>query len=308
MKKAFIVGIFVCLCAAALIFRMARRGSSSEIRGHITNHAQVPAMVRSLRPVYPYSVIPGGAYSQPELAAADQKDAVVSQHYADFHVESARLVTLEADRYEFVSYRLHNQIFWTKKRLRIPKGELLLSDGEHFARARCGNRLSSTPQQPVNAMQPSTEALNMPPFSPQTLLQLPLAEVPAEKPAGPEQAAMALAPVANISRRGDGPLVNTPWWPQLGQYFPAMFTPGFIPGTPRTPTSTITPPGNDSKPPGNGLIPPNDPTPPVIPATPPPPALIPEPGTISLACIAIVGCLALLSRMTSKRLGRPRSL
>lgn len=100
------------------------------------------------RRVYRFSVIPGGAYSSEELARARRVDTVVRTHYSDFgEVITSR--KLPADTYVYVSYRKANHVFWTARKHRIPKGELVLTDGKHLARTRCGNRLSLTPQQPT---------------------------------------------------------------------------------------------------------------------------------------------------------------
>jgi hypothetical protein len=100
------------------------------------------------RKVYRFSVIPGGAYSSEEVARARRVDAVVRTHYSDFgEVVSSR--RMQADTYLYVSYRKADRVFWSIRKHRIPKGELVLTDGKHLARARCGNRLSITPQQPT---------------------------------------------------------------------------------------------------------------------------------------------------------------
>ena len=144
------------------------------------------ALVRSLRPSYPYSVIPGGVYSLRELEFADGRDTVVRSHYANFDVKNAKLVSLTDDRYQYVSYRLKDQVYWTNKKLRIPKGELLLTDGISYARARCGNRLSDKPGNAVSVNEPSSSMLSLGPVTPVTLPNLALAEPPAfgDIPAG----------------------------------------------------------------------------------------------------------------------------
>jgi hypothetical protein len=108
------------------------------------------------RKVYRFSVIPGGAYSSEEVARARRVDAVVRAHYSDFgEVVSSR--RMPADAYLYVSYRKADRVFWSVKKHRIPKGELVLTDGKHLARARCGNRLSITPQQPTLPDKPMPE-------------------------------------------------------------------------------------------------------------------------------------------------------
>lgn len=100
-------------------------------------------------PYYPYSVIPGGAHSQAELQMAVDSDSVVAKHYSDFIIENTRIVTLDEDRRYHVSYRVGDKIYWTRRVLTLHKGEQLLFDGVHYARARCGNRLSEVASTPV---------------------------------------------------------------------------------------------------------------------------------------------------------------
>jgi hypothetical protein len=126
---------------------------------------QVSAAERALRPNYPYSVIPGGAYSPEELRDSIAKDKFVKAHYTDFDAKSAHLVTLAEDRFQYVSYRLNNRILWTHKKIRIPKGEVLLTDGTHFARTRCGNRLCAGFIAPASFTLAPLEKLALPPFT-----------------------------------------------------------------------------------------------------------------------------------------------
>lgn len=110
------------------------------------------------RKVYPYSVIPGGVQGAADLKNSLTNDSVVAKHYEDFEVERARVIQLNQDRLLYVSYRLGNRVFWTNKPLLLPKGEAVLTDGEHLARTRCGNRLSEAPAGPVLAAGPEFEA------------------------------------------------------------------------------------------------------------------------------------------------------
>ena len=104
---------------------------------------------RERRPAYPYSVIRGGAYSSLELDHALERDPVVAVHYAGF--DRARVHATRADGGErlYASYRVRDNIYWTRKPVRLIAGESLLTDGGNLARARCGNRLSLTPQNPI---------------------------------------------------------------------------------------------------------------------------------------------------------------
>jgi hypothetical protein len=115
-------------------------------------------------PVYSYSVIPGGAASAQKLRAALQHDPVAAAHYADFHVESTYVVRLARERKVHVSYRLGDKIFWTKKEITLHEGETLLTDGEHLARTRCGNRIAAVPDGPTSPDEPPTEVINAPVF------------------------------------------------------------------------------------------------------------------------------------------------
>ena len=114
----------------------------------------------NLRPVYRYSVIAGGAYSPAEVAYAESSDPVVRAHYADFHASRLRMIRTTAPRAGYVSYRVGNAVYWTRHKVSLPAGEVLITDGEHEARARCGNRVAATPQRPVNAAEPAPADLN----------------------------------------------------------------------------------------------------------------------------------------------------
>jgi len=112
----------------------------------------------SARVIYPYSVIPGGVESAAELRNSVAHDPVVAEHYGDFDIARARVVRLNQDRLLYVSYRLGNRVFWSKKRFTLHKGESVITDGEHMARTRCGNRLAEAPAAPIMAVEPELEA------------------------------------------------------------------------------------------------------------------------------------------------------
>jgi hypothetical protein len=108
--------------------------------------------------IYPYSVVPGGVRSRPELWLAMATDPVVQRVYAEFAVNRCKLVRLQRDRWVYVSYRYGSEIFWTRHRVRLRKGEQVITDGRHMARARCGNSISEVPRAPVwNAEPPPSE-------------------------------------------------------------------------------------------------------------------------------------------------------
>jgi hypothetical protein len=94
-------------------------------------------------------VIRGGVYSSQELDRALEADPVASAHYAGFDRTRVQAVRATSAQMVYASYRVRDRIYWTRRPVRLAVNEMLLSDGENLARARCGNRLSPTPQAPV---------------------------------------------------------------------------------------------------------------------------------------------------------------
>ena len=62
----------------------------------------------------------------------------------------------------YVSYRIGDRVFWTRKPVRIPAGETLLTDGETEIRARCGNAVSDLAREPVSDVEPMAAELDEP--------------------------------------------------------------------------------------------------------------------------------------------------
>jgi hypothetical protein len=109
----------------------------------------IPVKQRVERPIYPYSILAGGVYDAEELRTKLHADPVADRHYAPFDLQSVRPITLRTARLAYVSYRKGSNIYWTRKRISLSAGEILLTDGKFLARARCGNRVSDTPEHPV---------------------------------------------------------------------------------------------------------------------------------------------------------------
>jgi hypothetical protein len=107
-------------------------------------------------------VIPRGVKSAEELKAVLARDPVASAHYAGFSAGQSHVVTVDKPRAVFVSYRMGNQIYWTKRRLLLRRGETLISDGRNSARTRCGNRISETAELPVSGHEPPLKMLEEP--------------------------------------------------------------------------------------------------------------------------------------------------
>ncbi len=201
-------------------------------------------------PLYPYSVIPHGAHSRAALDQAIAHDPVVQKHYEDFDYANAKVVKLVAARTAYMSYRIGSQIYWTRGKMRLKEGEELLTDGLHYARARCGNRISDVPEVPTRRKDPPPEAFDTP-------VERRIAELPQLGP-----------PVF--------------WWPPPWEStqgpppspLPPVVVPPAGPGTPGFPIIPIVPivPGGGPFP---GVLPP-----PLVPPTPVTP--VPEPATMIL--------------------------
>jgi hypothetical protein len=114
------------------------------------------------RPVYPYSVVPGGVKDAQELKWAAEHDPVVAAHYAGFDYDHARVVRLILARTAYVSYRIGNKVYWTRHRISLKKGETLITDGKITARTRCGNRVEEVPQQAHSRSEPPPEKFEQP--------------------------------------------------------------------------------------------------------------------------------------------------
>ncbi len=106
------------------------------------------------RPVYPYSVVPGGVKDARELKWIAEHDPVVASHYAGFDYDRARVVRLVLARTAYVSYRIGNRVYWTRRRVTLKKGETVITDGKITARTRCGNRVEEMPQQATSSSEP----------------------------------------------------------------------------------------------------------------------------------------------------------
>lgn len=116
------------------------------------------------RPVYPYSVVPGGVRDAGELKWAAQHDPVVAAHYAGFDYDHAMVVQLVLARTVYISYRIGNKIYWTRRRVKLRKGETLITDGKITARTRCANRVEEVPQQATSSSEPPVVQFDEPKY------------------------------------------------------------------------------------------------------------------------------------------------
>jgi hypothetical protein len=101
------------------------------------------------RPVFRYSIVPGGLRSASEVKLAMQNDPVVARHYAGIEPALLRSERLTAPMTAHVSYRIGDKVYWTKKKLTLNAGEKVLTDGTVTMRERCGNLISMDPLAPA---------------------------------------------------------------------------------------------------------------------------------------------------------------
>ncbi|MBV9083414.1 MAG: hypothetical protein JOZ62_12100 [Acidobacteriaceae bacterium] len=284
MKTRSIVALTSCLAAAVVTTHGLRNHGVGDIWGQAAAFVparEVPAIIRSLHPNYPYSVISGGVYSAAELEDRQQKDPVVRAHYAGFETKAAQLVTSTADQYRYVSYRAKDRIYWTKTKLRIPRGELLLTDGRNLCRSRCGNRLSNTPQPNTSPLQPTAE-LSLPSLEAAPGHSFPLSFAAPLGPSAPAPVTLdtrgPIAPFSSLTPPG----AEAPWGvgPQVpGSTLALGAPPQISPAAARSPGATGQPPTGPPGSPPLGL------------------AEIPEPSTRTLFSLALLALCYVLVRL-----------
>lgn len=250
-----------------------------------------PTDASSTRPVYPYSVIPHGAENRQELQAAIHQDPVVSAHYSDFRVRAAHPIRLTREQAFFVSYRVGNRVYWTTKKITLSAGEILLTDGEHLARTRCGNRLSEVPSTPTAPSEPTDRSFDTPvvPLQPE-LTSEPISGSPVwrESPA-PVLLSLSSSPRPRPSPSGFIPptipifCCDTSSGPSPAPNSPVQPAPPAAPSPAPSPTSPMPSP-IPLQPPYS----PSEPLPPSGPVSPTPPVATPEPGALILATAGLL--------------------
>jgi hypothetical protein len=178
LVAVFVGGLIAAACwqnAASYLSSSSRRSSKAApdsfwTRGNV--HKNLAAMAEpTAKPaktstrvpgIYPYSVVPGGLKDASDLRFAALRDYVVRQHYEHFNFANARLLRAAEAREVYLSYRIRNTVFWTRKKVRLHPGELLLTDGKITARARCGNQISDTAKPEVSDEEPAVDVLDQP--------------------------------------------------------------------------------------------------------------------------------------------------
>ena len=128
--------------------------SPLEIYGTPASTEELAKAANSPR-VYGHSLVPGGIHSVGELIALMLSDPLLADHYKSFDLTRTHFIVVEHDVTAYVSYRLAQKIYWSSHQTVIRKGELVLTDGSSFIRARCGNRISHIPGFPTNPEEPT---------------------------------------------------------------------------------------------------------------------------------------------------------
>jgi hypothetical protein len=118
------------------------------------------------RPVYPYSIVPGGVGSRQDIERAVDRDPLVAEHYAGLDTRNLKQTKLEKDTAAYVSFRMNGKVYWTSKKVKLSAGETVFLGSDKGVRGRCGNQVSSTPQGPVlpnpQRDEPTSEAFTTP--------------------------------------------------------------------------------------------------------------------------------------------------
>jgi hypothetical protein len=329
-RQRVVAAVSAGIAAAAMTFALVSEGAPAA-----TPEREAPAALQaglapaaagatpSARRVYRYSVAPGGAASQAELARIVRHDRVVAAHYAGFDVDKARPVTVAAPRAVHVSYRRGGKVYWTAKKVMLQAGETLLTDGRNEMRTRCANRISDVPRFPVERHAPPPADLDtpedertegelvnveapelvepdeLPRFSYQPVWPAPANPQPADAPprartpfAGPPASGLPWPQMAWLGAPGlppqSGTLPAEPGLPNVAP--PPMSRAVEVPAAPLPPAPPLV---RDLTP----LIPLPDPALPAVPQPPaldlPPPADVPEPASSWLVGAALVAMLRL---------------
>lgn len=168
---AFLALIAICVGSIRLVahrqYRSDEQGktlasAASNTSYLLESQAVLKTETRSPRLVYPYSIIPGGVTSADELRQAAAHDSVVAAHYVGFNYRRAHLVEVKRAQKVYLSYRLHNRVFWTLRQASLHPGEKLLTDGTLTARTRCGNQVSVLPHVAISPDEPTLAELDRP--------------------------------------------------------------------------------------------------------------------------------------------------
>jgi hypothetical protein len=147
MKKTIFVLLFLCLGLQGILgYKIWKRMKMEAL------DVKPPTLTfRAARQIFPFSVIPGGVLDERELADSIAKDEVVRKHYGDLEPDRMWFTRTKEPMAAYVSYRKGSDVRWTSHPVTIPANELVLTDGKHMVRARCGNRIEVKKPEPLPA-------------------------------------------------------------------------------------------------------------------------------------------------------------
>ena len=169
------LGLLLLVAASVVAWQFARQqpSSSPSLSGKLESvprsqrydyalYGSKPFVRGVGRLIYPYSVIRGGVLNPDELKHAMEYDPVVSQHFRGFDYMRAHLVKLTEEQAMYVSYRIGDRVYWTRRKVSLHRGETLITDGAIVARTRCGNRVAPAPLDTGSALEPSAYEFEQP--------------------------------------------------------------------------------------------------------------------------------------------------
>lgn len=147
MKRTIYVLLFLCLGMQGILGYKVWKRFQME-----TLNVKPPMLTfRAARQIFPFSVIPGGVLDERELADSMAKDDVVRRHYGDLQPDRMWFTRTKEPMSAYVSFRRGTDVRWTSHPVMIPANELVLTDGKHMVRARCGNRIEVKKPEPLPA-------------------------------------------------------------------------------------------------------------------------------------------------------------
>jgi hypothetical protein len=147
MKKTIYVLLFLCLGLQGILgYKVWKRFKVEAL------DIKPPVLTfRAARQIFPFSVIPGGILDERELTDSMAKDEVVRKHYDGLQPDRMWFTRTKQPLSAYVSYRKGGDVRWTSHPVMIPANELVLTDGKHMVRARCGNRIEVKKPEPLPA-------------------------------------------------------------------------------------------------------------------------------------------------------------
>ncbi len=100
--------------------------------------------------------------SPEDFRATVESDPLLRERFATFDWEKARLVSIPSETLVHVSYRKDGQIAWTRRKLRLRRGEKVITDGAVTVRTYCCNEIVDAPMRPTRVDEPSPAVLQPP--------------------------------------------------------------------------------------------------------------------------------------------------